>query len=130
MCWILCNRLLTDQISHVKRQLALLLSCESGAGDARSPSRAGGCLATTSRRRWIHALGALYRPIWGEALSPALTPRLQDLCDRLEALATPAGHMVAGGGAPDLRHGHEGGQLQSGRQIWTCASTGPAQSST
>jgi type IV secretory pathway VirB4 component len=85
----------TDQISHVKRQLALLLSCESGAA-TRESEQGRRVFSNDESAALDSALGALYRPVWGEALPAALTPRLEDLCDRLDGLDTPAGHKIAG----------------------------------
>jgi hypothetical protein len=86
---------LTDQISHVKRQLALLLSCEPGAG-APGAKKGRRVFSNDEAAGVEQALEALYRPIWGEALVPALTPRLQDLCDRLDNLEGSASHKIAG----------------------------------
>jgi hypothetical protein len=85
---------LSDQISHVKRQLALALSCETSAGTPSSKKDQPG-FSSDEAAMVEQALAALYRPIWGEALVPALTPRLEDLCNRLDGLGTAAAQKVA-----------------------------------
>ena len=85
---------LGDQISHVKRMLALLLSCESGA--AESGSETGRRIFTNSESGALgRALHALYAPCWGDPWTPATTPLLGDLCARLDLQRDDAGRPHA-----------------------------------
>ena len=85
---------LTDQISHVKRQLALLLSCESGAA-AGGTEQGRRVFSNAESAALGLALGALYGPIWGTPLPSAAVPRLEDLCARLEMLPDAPGRALA-----------------------------------
>lgn len=74
---------LQDQMTHVHRQLALLLS--SGTGAAASRSDLGRRVFTNSKLGALdEALSEIYSPIWGTSITAATTPRLEDLCRRLD----------------------------------------------
>lgn len=83
---------LPDQVAHVKRQLALLLSCESGAALA---GRGEGRRVFSNAESALLglALGRLYRSLWADrtrldpaTLAPQDMPRLGDLCAELERI--------------------------------------------
>lgn len=97
---------LQDQMTHVHRQLALLLS--SGTGAAASRSDLGRRVFTNSELGALdEALSEIYSPIWGMAITAATTPRLEDLCRRLDD--------VQGGGelAGEIRRLYVNGMLSS-----------------
>lgn len=74
---------LQDQMTHVQRQLALLLS--SGTGAAVSRSDLGRRVFTNAELGALdEALSEIYTPIWGTSITAATTPRLEDLCRRLD----------------------------------------------
>jgi len=78
---------LTDQVSHVKRMLALLLSCESGA--AANGTEQGRRVFTNDESAALGVvLLGLYKPLWPQrqALTAAQMPLLGNLCERLEVL--------------------------------------------
>lgn len=95
---------LQDQITHVHRQLALLLSSGTGAAAARSDL--GRRVFTNAELGALdEALAEIYSPIWGSRIhiTPATTPRLEDLCRRLtdveggEDLATEIRRLYVSG---------------------------------
>lgn len=74
---------LQDQLTHVNRQLALLLSSGTGAASARSDL--GRRVFTNSELGALdEALRELYSPIWDKTIASSMTPRLEDLCRHLE----------------------------------------------
>ena len=103
---------LTDQVTHVQRALAVLLSSATGAGGAAASS-GGGWQALTGRgdagvpvggqvagRRVftnaeLAALGSalrdLYTGIDPQTITPEETPRLEQLCARLRLKSDPGG---------------------------------------
>jgi hypothetical protein len=103
---------LTDQVTHVQRTLAVLLSSAAGAGGAAAASQGGGWQALTGRgdatgvggqvagRRVftnaeLAALGSalrdLYTGIDPQNIKPEETPRLEQLCARLRLKNDPNG---------------------------------------
>jgi Cdc6-like AAA superfamily ATPase len=79
-----------DQITHVHRQLALLLS--SGTGAAATRSDLGRRVFTNAELGALdEALREIYASIWGMPITPATTPRLEDLCRRLDDVQGGAG---------------------------------------
>jgi hypothetical protein len=78
---------LQDQITHVLRQLALLLSSATGAASKRSDL--GRRVFTNAELGALdEALSELYAPIWDTGATLQVTrdttPRLEDLCRRLD----------------------------------------------
>jgi hypothetical protein len=95
---------LQDQITHVHRQLALLLSSGTGAAAARS-DLGRRVFSNAELGALDEALSEIYAPIWGTQMTPSTTPRLEDLCRRLDD--------VAGGGdlAAEIRRLYVSGML-------------------
>ncbi len=74
---------LQDQITHVNRQLALLLS--SGTGAASTRSDLGRRVFTNAELGALdEALREIYSSIWSTPITSAITPRLEDLCRHLD----------------------------------------------
>lgn len=97
---------LQDQMTHVQRQLSLLLS--SGTGAAASRSDLGRRVFTNAELGALdEALSEIYAPIWGTSMTAATTPRLEDLCRRLDD--------VEGGGdlSAEIRRLYVNGMLAS-----------------
>lgn len=77
----------SSQITHVNRQLALLLSCGSGAAAGKSGTAGRRVFTNTELGDLDESLRGLYTPIIRRFdLTPQQMPRLEDLCERLDSI--------------------------------------------
>lgn len=77
----------SSQITHTNRQLALLLSCGSGAAADKTGAAQRRAFTNTELGDLDEALRGLYTPIIRRFdLTPAQMPRLEELCERLDSI--------------------------------------------